>query len=71
MKLLAFDIGATETKHAVVDSEFNISERGFRPTPLDSFENLSGMIRQIYDSCRDRVEGIAVSMTGFIDPEKS
>ncbi len=70
MKLLAFDVGGTEIKYAIVEDAVNISEKGCIPTPADRFEHFVDAIESIYRSCREEVEGIALSMPGPVDPSE-
>ena len=70
MKLLAFDVGGTEIKYAVIEDALTISEKGYVPTPLDSFDSLADQIRMIYLIYENEVEGIAMSLPGPVDVEK-
>ena len=70
MKLLAFDVGGTEIMYAIVEDAVNISEKGCIPTPADRFEHFVDAIESIYRSCREEVEGIALSMPGPVDPSE-
>ena len=67
MKLLTFDVGGTEIKYAVTDEEMNFTHKGYVPTPMDTFEQFADVIYEIYSQYRDEVEGIAMSLPGFID----
>ena len=67
MKLLTFDVGGTEIKYAVIEDALSISNKGHIPTPMDSFESFSDVIYGIYQQFKDDVEGIAMSLPGFID----
>ncbi|MBQ2213181.1 MAG: ROK family protein, partial [Erysipelotrichaceae bacterium] len=69
MKLMTFDVGGTEIKYALMDEQFNIYERGYVPTPMDTFEHFRDAIDGIYRPHADQVEGIAMSLPGFIDTE--
>ena len=70
MKLMVFDVGGTEIKYAVMDEEFNIYDKGYVPTPYDSFEHFSQIIKEKYELHKEEVEGVAMSLPGFIDTEK-
>lgn len=70
MKLMVFDVGGTEIKYAVMDEELNLSDKGYVPTPQDTFEHFAETIRSIYLPHKDEVEGMALSMPGFVDPVK-
>lgn len=67
MKLLTVDVGGTEIKYAVMDDELNIYDRGYYPTPMDTFEHFASGIEEVYLKYKDEVEGIAMSLPGFID----
>lgn len=69
MKLLSFDVGATLIKYGIVDDQLNITNRGTVPTPKESFESFSGLIYDVYQQCRDEVEGIAMALPGVVDAE--
>lgn len=67
MKLLTFDVGGTEIKYAVADEKMNFTDKGYVPTPMDTFEQFSDVIYGIYEKHKDEVEGIAMCLPGFID----
>ncbi|WP_288479092.1 ROK family protein [uncultured Clostridium sp.] len=67
MKKLVLDIGGTLIKYAVMNKEAKIFQRGELPTPLDSIESLMKKITELYNSLKDEVNGIAISMPGNID----
>lgn len=67
-KYLAFDVGGTAVKYAIVDSEGQINERMRFKIP----ENITAMydkIKQVYAQNPD-VEGIALSMPGAVDSDE-
>ena len=59
----------TETKYGLIDETLNITDKGYVPTPTTDFETLSQTIYDIYLPCRDKAEGISMSLPGFIDVE--
>ena len=69
MKLLSFDVGATLIKYGIVDDQLNITNRGTVPTPKESFESFSGLINEVYQQCKDEVEGIAMTLPGVVDAQ--
>lgn len=69
MKLMTFDVGGTEIKYALMDDNFSIYEHGYVPTPMDTFEHFRDAIDGIYRPHAGEVEGIAMSLPGFIDTE--
>ncbi|MBQ6560683.1 MAG: ROK family protein [Erysipelotrichaceae bacterium] len=70
MKLLTFDVGGTEIKYAIIENAINISEKGYVPTPLDSFEHFVDVVKEIYEPYKEKVEGIAMCLPGAVDVEK-
>ena len=70
MKYLTVDVGGTEIKYAVMDEELNVYDRGYVPTPMDTFDHFAEEIEKMYDKCKDEVEGIAMSLPGIIDVKK-
>ena len=70
MKLMVFDVGGTEIKYSVMDESLERKESGSVPTPLTSQEDFFDTICRIYEPHRGEVEGIAMSLPGFIDSEK-
>ena len=69
MKLMVYDVGGTEIKYALMDEQFNIYDKGYVPTPKDSFEDFAAVISEKYLAHKDEAEGIAMSLPGFIDVE--
>lgn len=69
MKLMTFDIGGTEIKYSVMDEKFRMEDSGSVPTPQTSLDALVGTMADIYMPHRERVEGVAVSLPGFVDTE--
>lgn len=66
-KYLAFDVGGTAVKYAVVDEDGQIENRQKFAIP----ENIEGMYQEIvkvYEQNKD-VEGIALSMPGAVDSD--
>ena len=70
MKLMVFDVGGTEIKYGVMDQDCNITDKGYVPTPMDSFEHFSQVIYDLYEPHKDEVKGIAMALPGFIDADK-
>lgn len=69
MNKLVYDIGGSSIKYAIMSDEAIVIERGSENTPLDSFENFIAVIKKIYDCHKDKVDGIAISVPGTIDPK--
>lgn len=69
MKLMVFDVGGTEIKYCVMDDALNRTDTGSRPTPKTTLADFIETLKKIYMPHKDEVEGIAVSLPGFIDQE--
>ncbi len=80
MKLLTFDVGGTEIKFSVLDRDLRIEESGYYPTPKTPDEDRDqteiverdyirflDSLEEVYRRFADEVEGIAMSLPGFID----
>ncbi|MBQ1307294.1 MAG: hypothetical protein IIZ64_00310 [Erysipelotrichaceae bacterium] len=48
MRLLAFDVGGTEIKYGIVEDALTITDKGFVPSPKDSFDSFANTIESIY-----------------------
>ncbi len=70
MKLMVFDVGGTEIKHAVIEDVLTVSDIGYVSTPTDGFDSFVEQIKKIYLPHKDEVEGIAMSLPGAVDVEK-
>lgn len=66
--ILTFDIGGTYIKYAVMNTAYEILERGKTETPRESREQLISTLSSIYGKFSD-ISGIAISMPGIIDTE--
>ena len=69
MKVMIFDVGGTEIKYSVMDDAMNRYESGSIPTPSDNQPHFLETLAQLYRPHRDEVDGIALSLPGFIDAE--
>ena len=69
MKVMVFDVGGTGIKYSVIDEQLNRTDTGSTPTPADSQEHFLNTLREIYLPHKDEVDGIALSLPGFIDAE--
>lgn len=67
MKFMVFDIGGTEIKYSVMDEQLSRSDAGTVPTPQDTQEHFLDVLYNLYLPHRDKVDGIAVSLPGFVD----
>ena len=70
MKVMVFDVGGTEIKYSVMDEQLNRTDTGSTPTPADSQEHFLNTLREIYLPHKGEVDGIALSLPGFIDAEQ-
>lgn len=70
MKLMVFDVGGTGIKYSVMDEQLNTADAGSILTPGDSQEHFLNTLYEIYLPHKDEVDGIALSLPGFIDAEE-
>ena len=70
MKLMVFDVGGTEIKYSVMDESLERRESGSVPTPMGSQEEFFDVLCGLYEPHKGEVEGIAMSLPGFIDSER-
>lgn len=68
MKCLACDFGGSSVKYALVDDQGNMELSGKLPAPLDSVTHFVETVGTLYDQYRLQIEGIAISLPGYIDP---
>ena len=66
---LALDVGGSSIKYALIQEDSTILEKSSVPTPMDTMDHFVETIGTIYDQYKDRVEGMAISMPGIINPE--
>lgn len=64
---MTFDVGGTEIKYSVMDESFRMENSGSIPTPRTTLDALVGTMADIYMPHKEQVEGVAVSLPGFID----
>ena len=71
MKLLAIDVGGTFTKYAIITDSGCILKKYRKQTVIEPLEDLICFLESIYKEIAqsDKIEGIALSMPGFIDSE--
>jgi len=81
MKLMVFDVGGTEIKYCTMDETLERLENGSVPTPMDTKEHFYQVLQDIFLAHRkmeeekgtpeeQRIQGVAMSLPGFIDSEK-
>jgi len=68
MKCLACDFGGSSVKYALVDDKANITEQGKLSAPLESLEQFQDTVENLYNRFKDDIEGISISIPGYIDP---
>lgn len=68
MKCLACDFGGSSVKYALVDNKANMTEHGKLPAPLDSIVQFQDTVESLYNRFKDEIEGISISIPGYIDP---
>lgn len=64
---LAYDLGGTFIKFALMDEDCKTIEQGKEPSPLDTLDHLLEVMKEIADRYAGRFAGAAVSMPGRID----
>ena len=69
MKVMVFDVGGTEIKYSVMDEQFHREDAGSVPTPGDTQEHFLATLEALYRPHAAEVDGIAMSLPGFIDAE--
>lgn len=69
-KYLVLDIGGSSIKYAVMTEDIEFISKGKVKTPMDCIESFIEVIGTIYDNCKNEIEGIAISMPGFIDSKR-
>ena len=69
MKVMVFDVGGTGIKYSVMDEQLRQTDTGSIPTPSDNQEHFLNTLRDIYLPHKGEVDGIALSLPGFIDAE--
>ncbi len=68
MAYLVLDVGGSSIKYALADDSFELSAKGSLPTSYDTHEDFVAAIGGIYDRFAGRVDGIAMSCCGELDP---
>ncbi len=69
MNYLALDFGGSTLKYALVSDKAEIMESGKLPAPLESKEAFVDMVGVLYERFSNKIEGIAISLPGYIDSE--
>lgn len=67
---LTLDVGGSAIKYALIQEDLVILEKSSVPTPMDTLDNFIETIGQIYDQYAHKIEGMALSMPGIIDPKR-
>ena len=68
-RFLAIDIGGSSVKHAVIDKALNLENQASVPAPRESLEQFVECIGTLYDSCKNQIEGIAISLAATVNPQ--
>ncbi len=66
---LTIDIGGSSVKYAVMDENLIRAAHGDVEAPRNSLEEFVSCIGRLYDSCKNDIEGIAISLAGTINPQ--
>lgn len=70
MKYLALDFGGSSVKYGLVDGETGeVTETGKASAPLDCAEQFVNVVGKLYESVKERIGGIGISLPGNIDPD--
>lgn len=69
MKCLVCDFGGSSVKYALVDEKAVMEHSGKIPAPLSSIHQFVDAVGELYDRFREEIEGIAISIPGYVDPE--
>lgn len=69
-KILAFDIGGTNIKFGILNELGEILEKGKIKTRVESEEVFINSLIEIIEEKKNEIEGVALSMPGFINVEK-
>ncbi len=67
MSVLSLDFGGSSVKYAVVDCDGHMGEVNSYPAPLSTAEEAVDLVKKIYRECKEKLEGIAVSIPGYVD----
>lgn len=69
MNLLVIDVGGTEIKYCTMDETYVPKNASKRKTPLTGLEDYLAAIEEIYRQFEGKVEGVALSVPGVVDPD--
>ncbi len=67
---LAFDVGGTNLKYALLNNSGEIIEKDKTSTPTDNINNFMAKIYEIADKYVGKFEGIAICAPGKVDVQK-
>lgn len=70
IKCLVCDFGGSSLKYALIDEQGNMEHSGKVSAPLDSIAHFVETVESLYKEHRAQIDGIAISIPGYIDPEK-
>lgn len=71
MEFLVLDVGGSSIKYAVMNESAEFIEKGSTPTPMDNIEHFIETVGAIFDKYKERIKGMAMSMPGRIDSDRS
>lgn len=66
---LALDFGGSAVKHALVGEDAAVHRAGRSPAPLDSPAQFVDLVLDLYERAGPGVDGIAISIPGYVDPD--
>ena len=70
MNVLVLDFGGSAVKYALVNEKADMMTSGKAHAPLGSVEEFQETVYKLFDQFKDRAEGIAISLPGYIDADK-
>lgn len=69
MNYLLLDVGGSSIKYGVINDTMLFLDKGTIKAPHDSLEQFVEAIVSLYNTYRDKISGIGISMPGAINPE--
>ncbi len=70
MEILALDFGGSSLKYGLMTEKGILTHTGSAPAPLKDEAEFQDLVEQVYRGMPGTVDGIAVSLPGYIDSER-
>lgn len=67
VRCLSLDFGGSSVKYGIVDQDGRLGKIERVPAPLESREQFVELVKELYGKVKEEVDGIAISMPGYID----